>query len=93
MSGGHFGSDKGSVSAVREEIECLVHNNEKVDSWGYSRNYGPRTLDKFREAIALLQRAEVMVQRIDYLVSDDDGEDDFHVRWAQELQALERGVQ
>jgi hypothetical protein len=93
MSGGFFRGSRWAIGDVRQDIERLVETNEKPNGWGEVRNYSPAILNKFREAIAALLRAEVMTERIDYLVSGDDGENDFHKRWTQELQALERGAQ
>jgi hypothetical protein len=40
---------------------------------------------EFDKAVSLLKQAYVYTQRIDWLVSGDDGEDDFHHRLANEL--------
>jgi hypothetical protein len=40
---------------------------------------------EFNKAVSLLKQAYVYTQRIDWLVSGDDGEDDFHTRLANEL--------
>lgn len=43
---------------------------------------------QFRKALHIVKQAEIMVQRIDWLVSGDDGEDSFHKRWDGELGGL-----
>jgi len=43
---------------------------------------------EFDKAVELLKQAHVYVQRIDWLVSGDDGEDSFHSRLKSELAKL-----
>jgi hypothetical protein len=38
--------------------------------------------------VAHLHKAQIYVQRIDWLVSGDDSEDSFHQRLAQDIQRL-----
>ena len=45
------------------------------------------------EAIApidILRRAEIYAQRVDYLISGDDGEESFHSRLKEELEKYEQ---
>lgn len=94
MRGGHFDYIQCRILDVAEEVRDLIDTNdsERKDEWGQfeGRGYSPETIAKFREAEATLRRAYAMVQRIDWLVSCDDGEDSFHRRWADDLAALER---
>jgi len=43
------------------------------------------TIEKFREAAHTLRQAAEMAQRVDWLVSGDDGEDSFMRRWEKEV--------
>ena len=85
MSGGHFDYNQYRVGQIAEDIEELIANNDDatLDEWGCrrGRGYPVEILDKFRQAVATLREAEIMTQRIDYLVSGDDGEDSFLRRW------------
>jgi hypothetical protein len=80
---------------VAEEIERLVRDNDKLlsdeERYRYDpdepRGYGfpPEVIARFREAAATCRRAAIMVQRVDWLVSSDDGEDSFLRRWEEDL--------
>lgn len=48
------------------------------------------TLAEFRKAVEYLRRAYVYAHRIDWLLSGDDGEETFHERLRQDLEALKR---
>ena len=58
------------------------------DRKGYS--YSPKTIAKFKLARMALLCAEIYAQRIDWLVSGDDGEDSFHSRLDADFDALDR---
>lgn len=51
--------------------------------------YSEETLAEFRKGVQLLRKAYIYAQRIDWLLSDDDGEDTFHERLKEELDELE----
>jgi hypothetical protein len=80
MSGGHFDYDQYKIGVIREDVEGLIKANE----WDYSEN----TIARFHEAVYFLTMAEIYAQRIDWLVSGDDGEDSFHRRLEQELEKV-----
>ncbi len=63
----------------------LDENGEEIHYYDYSKE----TLDEFRKAIKILRTAAIYAQRIDWLVSDDDGEESFHRRLKEELDKLE----
>jgi Asp-tRNA(Asn)/Glu-tRNA(Gln) amidotransferase A subunit family amidase len=88
MSGGHFNYDQYRITQMAEDIDTLIRNNDKPDDDGYARNYSPETLKKFQEAVDTLKAAHAMVQRVDWLVCGDDGEDTFHERWGKEVKPL-----
>ena len=54
--------------------------------------YSEETLQEFRKAVTLLKQAEAYTQRIDWLLSGDDGEDNFHERLKAELEELNGGT-
>jgi hypothetical protein len=45
-------------------------------------------IEEFKKGLVLLRQAYVYAQRIDWLVSGDDGEDSFHNRLKFELEKL-----
>lgn len=50
--------------------------------------YTEETLAEFRKGIDILKQAEVYAQRIDWLLSGDDGEETFHERLKEDLGEL-----
>ena len=89
MSGGHFNYDQYRILQMSEDIDTLVRNNNKPDEDGYVHSFSPEVLVKFQEAVATLKEAHAMVQRVDWLVSGDDGEDSFLERWKEEVVPLQ----
>jgi hypothetical protein len=45
-------------------------------------------ITKFKEGLDILRKAEVYAQRIDWLVSGDDGEESFLERLKEDLEKL-----
>jgi hypothetical protein len=94
MSGGHFDYAQYRIEDIVRGIVELVESNddESLDEWGCRRGHGYRaeTIEKFKIAVDTLRRAAIMAQRVDWLVSGDDGEDSFHRRWNEELEEHER---
>lgn len=89
MSGGHFGYEQYKIGQIVDEIQLLIDNNhsQEKNSYGDSigKNYPPEVVDKFREAVKVLKMAQIYAQRIDWLVSDDDGPRSFLSRLEEEL--------
>jgi hypothetical protein len=52
--------------------------------------YPDEVIDKFKEGLKLLRMAEVYAQRIDWLVSGDDGNETFLRRLNDDLSKLEK---
>ena len=84
MSGGSFDYNQYKLEMIADEIENIIENNEKETEWGYKIEYTKETIKKFQFTINRLRETSKMVQRIDWLVSGDDGENDFHERWKNE---------
>ena len=93
MSGGHWEYMQYQIDRIAEDVSHLIENNdsEAFDRWGnlIGRGYNPDVIDKFREAEQVLRRVYIYAQRIDWLLSGDDGEEQFLLRLARELSALE----
>ena len=96
MSGGHFNYSQYNIDQIANDIELIIDNNEskEVNEWGDRVGYGfpPEVIDKFREAVTHLRRSYVYAQRIDWLVSGDDGEENFHRRLENDLMEMEYAV-
>ena len=87
MSGGFFNYDQYRLEDLACQIEDLIYRNGSTDKDEFGSelgaNYPPEIITKFKETVRLLRRVSEMVQRIDYLVSDDDSEKSFLERWIE----------
>lgn len=75
MSGGYFDYNQYKISEIADDVEQLILGNTE---------YSEETIKEFREGLEALNKAAIYAQRIDWLVSGDDGEDSFHRRLAEE---------
>jgi hypothetical protein len=90
MSGGHFQYKQYQIEYIADEIEQLILTNTSTslntNERGHNNTvYSDETIAEFENALKLLREAQIYVQRIDWLVSGDDGEDNFHNRLKFEL--------
>jgi len=89
MSGGHFDYDQYRIGVIADEVEQLIDSNEddSIGEWGEKRGsfYRKEVIDEFKTGLGLLRRAAIYAQRIDWLVSGDDGEDSFLERLEEDL--------
>jgi hypothetical protein len=85
MSGGHFDFKQYQIEYIAVEIDEVIEANddETLDQWGGRRGngYPPEVIERFREAAHTLRQAAEMAQRVDWLLSGDDGVDCFLRRW------------
>lgn len=104
MSGGHLEYSRYRIEGIINSIEREIENNnnppyEKPDNnWDKLENerfyaeggyrWTPETINEFKKGIKLIKQADVYIHRIDYLLSGDDGEDNFHKRLKTELNSL-----
>ena len=92
MSGGHFEYNQYKIGYIADEVETLIENNDSDEEkeWGdvIVYHYKPETIQEFKNALKALRVAEIYAQRIDWLVSGDDGEDSFHRRLKKALENL-----
>jgi hypothetical protein len=83
MSGGFFNYHQYQIEEIADQIDTLAN--------GRDFEYNDYTRAKFLEAVTWLKRASVFVNRIDWLLSGDDGEETFHKRLAEDLRWLREG--
>jgi hypothetical protein len=50
--------------------------------------YPDAVIEEFKKGVDMLRKAHVYAQRIDWLISGDDGEESFHRRLKEELDGL-----
>jgi tartrate dehydratase alpha subunit/fumarate hydratase class I-like protein len=89
MSGGHFSYDQYHMENIADEIDRLINQNDSTEknNWNedVGRHYPPEIMARFKEAAHTIRQAQEMAQRVDWLVSEDDGEESFMTRWDEEV--------
>ncbi len=81
MSGGHFDYKQYGIKEAADQIMLEAVRNEFC--------FSKETQDKFLLAAHRLEVASIYLNRIDWLLSGDDGEETFHERLAEDLKELE----
>lgn len=84
MSGGSI--TRPDFDGVIEDIRHAITSNGKPDRDGYAYTYSKRTMAEFKRALYYLRIAKVYATRIDYLLANDDSEETFHVRLAEDFE-------
>jgi len=82
MSGGRFDylQSRFEWNDAIEIINSNVINNKY--------NFNEETIIEFKKAIIIIEKARIYLQRIDYLLSDDDSEKTFHERLIEDFNSL-----
>ena len=81
-----------------QKIPRVTHERDNYYSWRYGEDipeefytdYSPKTIAIMKRPIYVLRMAFIYAQRIDWMLSGDDGEDDLVERLAEELAELKR---
>lgn len=99
MSGGHFQYAQYRIHEIKDEIEHVIYEinqNKKAEwsddtlKWDFKN---PQTVKEFKKAIYYLTIAYEYAQRIDWLLSCDDGEETFHERLHEDLSKVENSIE
>lgn len=92
MSGGHFFYIQDKIEEAACEIDQLIASNDDdtLDKYGdrLGRHYAPKVIARFRTAARVARLAAAMIRRVDWLVSCDDGEDNFIARWSEDCEPI-----
>ena len=92
MSGGHFNYKQHHLLDMADDIgsQILTNDSTEKNEWGdnIGSHYSPETIAEFEKAVKALKLAYVYAQRIDWLLSGDDGEDSFYIRLQAQLGEL-----
>lgn len=94
MSGGTFDYLQYRLEEAVDRIQEEIDNNNIKPEWynAYNVQYwnGYRwtddTIAEFKKGIELIQKAKIYMQRIDWLLAEDDGEETFHKRLKEDLE-------
>ena len=68
-----------------KEKEYIIKNKHTIPNL---YKYNKKTIKEFKKGLAILKKAYVYAQRIDWLLSGDDAEESFHKRLKEELDNL-----
>ena len=102
MSGGHFDYTQHRIGDIADSIQEEIDKSGKpltedeikdMRYWGdniYNYEYPQDILDEFKKGIHILRMAQIYAQRIDWLLSGDDGEDSFRKRLQEDLEELKQ---
>ena len=94
---GFFEYKQFQIQQIIESLEDIVEGHTKssqfihgqwVDNLPEIDGYSKDTKDEFLKGLELLEKAQIYAQRIDWLLSGDDGEESFHRRLRQDLEEL-----
>ena len=93
MSGGHFDYHQYRIREIADTVEDIIRKNGKKKEYEienywedeYYYEYPPEVIEKFKEGLEFLRKAEIYAQRIDWLVSGDDGPETFLERLKEDL--------
>lgn len=95
MSGGHFDYIQFNINDTIEKILYEIQNRKVKPDWvsdecWHGKRWSDKTIDEFVRATKILNKAFVYINRIDWLLSGDDGEETFHKRLKEDLEQLTR---
>jgi hypothetical protein len=92
MSGGYWDYIQYRFQDIGDDLEKIVEQNdsEELDEWGQvmGRHYKPETIAKLKQTAKHVRETAKMLQRVDYLLEGDDGEEAFHRRWKADMEEL-----
>ena len=92
MSGGFFDHSQYTLNQIVTDIEDEIYYNDSEEFNEYNEKRGngfsEDTMQEFKLAVWYLKQALVYTQRIDWLLSGDDGEETFHERLKKDLEKL-----
>ena len=96
MSGGHFEYQQYRMKEIAEQLEKdisdIESNNQEERGEGFPWfKVDNEILSELKKGLNYLKLAYVYAQRIDWLMSGDDGENSFKERLKEELEKLENG--
>lgn len=105
MSGGHFDYKQYHIGEIADSIERQINNNgepytkeELKDGYYFGEDstenchyeYPEDIIEEFKKGLYFLRMAQIYAQRIDWLLSCDDGEDSFRERLKEDLEQIKQ---
>lgn len=92
MSGGYFDYVQHQLTEVAEKLKERIENEGDADEY-HHEEYSEETIDHFKVAYALILASGIYVQRIDRLLSGDDGEETFLKRIDHDLGEIKAEIE
>jgi hypothetical protein len=86
MSGGYFDYKQFHIEQTVEELKEIL-DNINSDKYDFIEDK-ERFTKTLKDAIEINEKAKIYIQRIDWFLSGDDGEENFYSRLNEELQEL-----
>lgn len=83
MSGGYFDYAQFRINDIVEQLKHVIETNNSREC-----PFSLEVINRFREGMDALNRADIYAQRIDWLLSGDDGEESFLHHLSEELNSL-----
>lgn len=84
--------DKNGKEKTKEELKDYGYRDpewyEKYPEDKFHYKYSDEIIEEFKKGIELISKAQIYLQRIDWLLSGDDGEETFLTRLKEELNKL-----
>jgi hypothetical protein len=91
--------DDNGREKTEEELKEESWGRRNDDDWyekypedKFHYKYPDDIIDEFKNAVHYLKMAQIYTQRIDWLVSGDDGEDSFRERLKEDLKQLNQNI-
>lgn len=81
MSGGAFDYEQNRIRDAAQDVDHMIQSGQ----------YSPAIEEQMRKAVDHLRLGAIYLQRIDWLVSGDDGVETFFRRLSQELKQYHEG--
>lgn len=93
MSGGYFDYKQYELDNIADNIEQVIRDweSKKKSEWDDNLKWdfkNPFTILELYFGLKIMRTASVYAQRIDYLLSGDDGEDNFYIRLHEDLRKI-----
>lgn len=82
MSGGHFDYIQYGISDAASQLR-----RELADQESYASSMDPDIRESLALCASVLEQASIRLQRADWLLSGDDGEESYRRRLAEDLEA------
>lgn len=93
MSGGYFEYKQYELNAIADSIEQVIRDWEEkkmseydnIVKWDFRY---PSTILELYNAMNICRKASIYAHRVDYLLSGDDGEENFHERLRHDMETM-----